>query len=261
MQVVVLRGLRTATTPGGNVPDPVDPKNPLVFTPGSAGYSCCKAVGLSQVFVPAPGTVTAFDVNLPTRNDIAPDPVTGVYVGDFLALQVLRPDVRIPAASDPNFITGGFFPAWQLNEERAGIYGTTGGGILLNADWSPTPGRNDVIPGFGPLRFTNGVLPVQVPGPGTLRVTDARLGRVAANAAALVHAAKKSRRRTRIKPVLKTITTKGTVRIRIKPSKTGRRTLRRKGKLKLKLLLTFTPAGSPSAATATATATLRRASA
>lgn len=259
MQVVVLRGLRSSNTPGGILPDPDDPEQKRrIYTPGSAGYSCCKAVGLSQVFVPAPGTITAFDVNLPTRNDIAPDPTTGVYVGDFLALQVLRPDVRIPAAADPNFITGGFFPAWQLNEERASIYGTTGGGILLNADWSPTPGRGDVIPGFGPLRFANRILPVQVPGPGILRVTDARLGRAAANAAAIAYAARKSSRRSRIKPVLKAITQKGTARVRIRPSKTGLATLRRKGRLKLKLRLTFTPVGSPSAATATVRVTLKR---
>jgi hypothetical protein len=258
MQVVVLRGLRTSNTPGGIILDPNDPEQKRqIFTPGSAGYSCCKAIGLSQVFVPVPGTITAIDVNLPTRNDIAPDPTTGVYVGDFLALQVLRPDVRIPMAADPNFITGGFFPAWQLNEERASIYGITGGGVLLNADWNPTPARGDVIPGFGPIRFTNGVLPVRVPGPGILRVTDARLGRAAANAAALAHAAKKSRRRSRIKPVRLTVTRQGTVRVKIRPSNTGRRTLRRKGKLNLKLLLTFTPAGSPSSATATAKVTLK----
>src|SRR4029078_12737695 len=58
MQVVVLRGLRNANTIRSQ------PGNDYYF-PGSAGYSCCKAVALSQVFVPAPGTVTTVAVNLP----------------------------------------------------------------------------------------------------------------------------------------------------------------------------------------------------
>ena len=93
MQMVVLRGLRD--------PDliPSDPDAGNGF-PGSANYVCCKAVAFSQVFVPTPGTTSTFAVNLPTRNDLAPDPATNKYVGDFLALQVLAPNVRIPAAAD-----------------------------------------------------------------------------------------------------------------------------------------------------------------
>ncbi len=219
MQVVVLRGLRSAK---------VVPSNPDIGFPGSAGYSCCKAVAASQVFTPAPGTVTAIPVNLPTRNDLAPDPTTDLYVGDFLALQILRPDVRIPFAADPGAVAGGWFPAWQANEERAGTYGITGAAILLNGDWNPNPAAGNAVPGLGPVRFTNNVLDVNVPGPGTLRVADAARGVLAANHLAYATAARKRKRKSRIKPVTRTTTKAGTVRVRIRPSKDGKKLLKRR---------------------------------
>jgi hypothetical protein len=250
MQVVVLRGLRNAnTTPSQPGPD-------SLFT-GDAGYACCKAVALSQVFTPAPGTVTAIPVNLPTRNDLAPDPTTGLYVGDFLALQILRPDVRIPFAEDSGAIAGGWFPAWQPNEERAGTYGITGAAILLNGEWTPNPAAGNAVPGLGLVRFTNNVLDVNVPGPGTLRVADAARGVLAANHLAYSTAVRKGRRKSRIKPVTRTTTKAATVRVRIRPSKHGKKLLARRGKLRVKLLVSFTPKGAPSAATKTTTVTLK----
>ena len=193
-------------------------------------------------------------VNLPTRNDLAPDPITGVYVGEFLALQILAPDVRVPVANDPGAIAGGFFPAWQLGgEERAGVYGQTGGAILFNGDWTPTGGADGagIIPGFAVGQFATGALPIQVPGPGILRVTDGALGR----AAALGTAAKK---RSRVIPVVRKVSEAGTVNVRIRPSKTGKRKLRRTGKLRLSLRIAFTPEGSQTPATKTAKVTLKR---
>jgi hypothetical protein len=211
------------------------------------------------VFVPAPGTTSTFAVNLPTRNDLAPDPATNKYVGDFLALQILSPNVRIPAAADPGAIAGGFFPAWQaLGEERAGIYGQTGMAVLFNGDWTPaaTGDPAGALPGFAPGPLINGVMPIRLPGPGILRITDALLrGGAAANDSA---AAKASKRKSRIKPVLRNVTKAGKVRVRIKPSKTGAKALKHKRKLKVKLRITFTPAGSPSSATLTKRVTLKR---
>jgi hypothetical protein len=248
MQAVVLRGLRNPDT----TPSQVGPDS--LFT-GDAGYACCKAVALSQVFTPAPGTVTTIPVNLPTRNDLAPDPTTGLYVGDFLALQVLRPDVRIPFAADPGAIAGGWFPAWQPNEERAGTYGITGAAILLNGEWTPNPAAGNAVPGLGLVRFTNNVLDVNVPGPGTLRVADGARGVLAANH--LATAVRKRGRKSRIKPVTRTTTKAGTVRVRIRPSKHGKKLLKRRRKIRVKLLVTFTPKGAPSAATKTTTVTLK----
>jgi hypothetical protein len=248
MQVVVLRGLRNPNT------TPSQPGNDFLFT-GDAGYACCKAVALSQVFTPAPGAITTVPVNLPTRNDLAPDPTTNVYVGDFLALQVLRPDVRIPFAQDPGAIAGGYFPAWGPNEERAGVYGITGAAILLNGEWNPNAAAGNAIPGLGIVRFTNNILDVNVPGPGTLRVTDATGTVLSANH--LGYVARKRKRKSRIKPVKLTTTKAGTVKVRIRPSKYGKKLLKRKSKLRVKLLVSFTPKGAPSAATSTKTVTLK----
>ena len=96
-------------------------------------------------------------------------------------------------------------------------------------------------------------MPIRVPGPGILRITDALLGRAAANEPAATLA----KRRSRIKPVLRNVTKAGTVRVRIKPSNTGAKTLKRKRRLKVKLRITYTPAGSPSSATVTKAVTLK----
>ena len=231
MQMVVLRGLRD--------PDliPSDPNVGNGF-PGSANYVCCKAVAFSQVFVPTPGTTSTFAVNLPTRNDLAPDPTTNKYVGDFLALQVLSPRTcGYRLRRDAGAIAGGFFPAWRApGEERASIYGQSGMAVLFKGDWTPTGGGDPAgaLPGFTPGPLVNGVMPIRVPGPGILRITDALLGRAAANEPAATLA----KRRSRIKPVLRNVTKAGAVRVRIKPSKAVARTLERKRKLKVKLRIT-----------------------
>jgi hypothetical protein len=59
----------------------------------SVGFACCFWAGQSQVFTPAPNSVTAVPVRLPMRLDF--DDQFGETV-DYLALTVLAPGVPIP---------------------------------------------------------------------------------------------------------------------------------------------------------------------
>jgi hypothetical protein len=126
MQIVVQEALRKD--------NPGDPGHPT--------YACCKAIAASQVFTPPPNS-PAFpvNVNLPVRQDAAPDPNTGYYVDDHLALSVLAPNVPIPASSDPSASLSGWFPAWTVGQERCCPFGTSGATVLFNADWSPAGGK------------------------------------------------------------------------------------------------------------------------
>jgi hypothetical protein len=129
MQIVVEEALRKD--------NPSDPGHPT--------YACCKAINVSQVFTPAANATTPVNVNLQVRQDIAPDPQTGFYVDDHLALSVLAPNVPIPADLDntQTIGTGIWLPAWQAGEERGGsVFGTSGAQILFNAEWSPAPGAD-----------------------------------------------------------------------------------------------------------------------
>jgi len=120
MQVVVEEALRRE--------NPGDPGHPI--------YACCKAIDASQVFTPAPNAVTTVNVNLPVKQSVVPEE-SGYYVDQHLALSVLNPNVPIPASIDPNASVGAWFPAWRVGDERAGFFGTSGGDVLLNADWDP----------------------------------------------------------------------------------------------------------------------------
>jgi hypothetical protein len=104
--------------------------------PGHPNYYCCKAVRASRVFTPKRNRTTTLKVGLPVRQDASPDPHTGYYVDDHLALSVLARNVPIPASYDPNASDSGWFPAWRVNNERAGPYGGAGYVILFNADWN-----------------------------------------------------------------------------------------------------------------------------
>jgi hypothetical protein len=120
MQVVVEQALRQD--------NPGDPGHPI--------YACCQAINASQVFTPAPNGVTQIATNLPVRQDLAPDPSTGIYTDQHLSLSVLAPNVPIPANLDSGSVFGLHFPAWSVGEERAGVYGSQGLNVLLNADWA-----------------------------------------------------------------------------------------------------------------------------
>ncbi len=118
MQIVVEEALRQD--------NPSDPGHPT--------YACCKAINASPVFTPAANATTPVNVNLPVRQDLEPE-ASGYFVDDHLSLSVLDPNVPIPANLDNNASDGLWFPAWQVGQERAGIYGTQGAMILFNADW------------------------------------------------------------------------------------------------------------------------------
>jgi hypothetical protein len=143
MQIVVEQALRKD--------NPGDPGHPI--------YACCKAINASQIFVPAPNAITTVNTNLAVRQDIAPDPNTGFYVDDHLALSVLDPNVPVPANLDnaPNNVLGFWFPAWQVGQERADSYGFGPGAVVLfNAEWVPAPGADQA-----PLEFLRRTLPVR----------------------------------------------------------------------------------------------------
>jgi hypothetical protein len=234
MQVVVEQALRKD--------NPGDPGHPT--------YACCQAVAFSQVFTPQAGTTHVEPVNLPVRQDIAPDPTSGYYVDQHLALSVLARNVPIPASADPNTYLTGWFPAWRSGDERAGGYGTNGFVILFNADWDPAGGGGGAPGiGFGKLRaLRDGTarLPITLPGPGMLGITDDR-----------VAAAAKSKPKARVKRIKRSVAKAGKVTVRIRPSKAGRRTLRRKHKLKVTLRVSFTPSGAKSSAQTTKRLTLK----
>jgi hypothetical protein len=124
MQVVVQQALRK--------------DNPA--SPGNPTYACCQAIRFSQVFTPAANSTTSVRVNLPIRQDISPDPSTGYYVDQHLALSVLAANVPIPAASNPNSGFSIFFPAWAPGDERCCPYGSLGAIVTMNADWQSCSG-------------------------------------------------------------------------------------------------------------------------
>jgi hypothetical protein len=143
MQVVVEEALRKD--------NPSDPGHPT--------YACCKAISASQVFTPAPNAITTVNTNLGVRQDIAPDPNTGFYVDDHLALSVLATNVPVPLNLDnnPNNSLGFWFPAWQVGQERADAYGFGPGAVvLLNAEWVPAPGADK-----SPIEFLRRTFPVR----------------------------------------------------------------------------------------------------
>lgn len=108
--------------------------------PGKPTYACCKLVGLSQVFTPAPNAITEVPVSFHVKQDIAPEE-SGYYVDDHFSLSVLDKEVPIPLAEDPNAGVGIWFPAWQtVGEERASTYGTCCGMVLFNGDWNAVEG-------------------------------------------------------------------------------------------------------------------------
>jgi hypothetical protein len=126
MQVVVEQALRQD--------NPGDPGHPT--------YACCQAVAASQVFTPAPNAVTQVPMRLRVRQDIAPDPRTGIYTDQHLALSVLSGNVQLPVAATPGqtSVLGVWFPAWRVGDERLGPPPSYPGFIaLLNADWVRCP--------------------------------------------------------------------------------------------------------------------------
>ena len=127
MKVVVLRSLRQPNAP----PD--------------GGAACCKLVAETQVFTPAANGITTLPASLPVRHDRTPDPASGLYNFDQLALSVLAPGVPVPAHDTGIYNGTGpvdnvYWPAWQqIGQERADGAGLEGYVVLLNADWEASP--------------------------------------------------------------------------------------------------------------------------
>jgi hypothetical protein len=106
---------------------------------------------------------------------------------------------------------------------------------------TPTlPPSNDfTIPG-GSVTFNNGsaTVTIQVPGPGVVTATESG----SAGASRLATAAKK-KKKALVKPAKAIATKAGPVKLKIKPTKAGKKLLKKKHKLKVKLAITFTPTG------------------
>lgn len=131
MRVVVLEAIRNPNGP------PYDPSQPGT---SSNDVGCCLQVGQSQVFTPAPGTVTTIPVDFAVKNDLQPEQ-GGLYVFDMLGLSVLEDGVQIPV-----YFTGSETPndPNDLIEFPAAASGSStmpddafGFELVMNADWTP----------------------------------------------------------------------------------------------------------------------------
>ena len=112
---------------------------------------------------------------------------------------------------------------------------------ITSAPVPPPPPSNQITRGKLTLNKSNGTgkLAINVPGPGTL--VSVGKGKT-----------------KKVKRTSLTVTTAGTVQLRLKPTGTGRKVLNSKGKLKTRIDVTFTPTGG-SAATQTYKVTLKKA--
>jgi hypothetical protein len=104
----------------------------------------------------------------------------------------------------------------------------------------PSPPSNSFTIG-SKIVFKNGqtVLTINVPGPGTLSV--APVGAKASRVASI--AKKKKKKPALIKSVKRKVTKAGKVKITLKPTKAGKKVLKKKHKLSAKMRITFTPTG------------------
>jgi hypothetical protein len=110
-----------------------------------ADPACCFPVGASEVFTPAPNSITTVPMNVRVRHDT--DPASGINNYDHIAISVLAPDVPIPAyyTGDQSLSapTGGaFYPHYTPGTERTtGMFGVVGFQTLINADLDPSAPR------------------------------------------------------------------------------------------------------------------------
>ena len=102
----------------------------------------------------------------------------------------------------------------------------------------PPPPPNDIsVPG-GSVTFRNGAatITVQVPGPGTLTAGQAPAAGASRRAVA-------SAKRKLIKPAKAIAKQAGAVTLKLRPTKAGKKQLRKRGRIKVSLAVTFTPTG------------------
>jgi hypothetical protein len=114
MRVVVLRAMRVAST---------------------GAYVCCTARSTTAAFTPRRNQITTLNVNLPVVQSRVPN-AFGVYIDDHLALSMLNGNTVIPFNVDNGGTSlSGWYPRWQVGQERTGPYGTSGGMILMRMRW------------------------------------------------------------------------------------------------------------------------------
>jgi hypothetical protein len=101
---------------------------------------------------------------------------------------------------------------------------------------APPPDGDDILPSndFEIVGLKKKKLTLDVPGPGTVEVTDA----AEANARRVTAAAKK-----RLKPSSATATAAGEVTVKLKLNRKAKKKLKEKGKVKVNAAITFTPTG------------------
>jgi hypothetical protein len=121
----------------------------------------------------------------------------------------------------------------------------------------PPPPPSNAITIGSKIVFKSGVtvLSITVPGPGQLVVAPSTAGARAAARGA--EAAKKKKKPVLVKTAKLTVKAAGVVKVSIKPTKAGKKVLRKKGRIKQKMRITFTPTGG-TASVHTKTITIKR---
>ncbi len=179
-------------------------------------------------------------------------PVYSVSPSDILAT-VFRTNAGDPQALSPITITTDLTPfAGQTVRLRIAEVdnlsffnaGADAVSITSIAPSPPPPPPSNLFE-FGKLLLNKkkgtGRLQVKVPGPGTLTLVDVRATVVNAGAGV------KAPRSNRVKRATVLAAGPGTAILKVRPTATGRKALKRNGKLKFKALVTFTPNGGTAA--------------
>lgn len=125
----------------------------------SAG--CCSVVNATPVFTPTANSVTTIPVNWATEADNSPNPKSGIYAFDLVALSV-GAGVALPVAPQTNASDTFWAPACP---SAAGTECDEYGGderyvVTMNADWTPNAGATNPTP---PVPNPNPVTPHPVP--------------------------------------------------------------------------------------------------
>jgi hypothetical protein len=235
---------------------------------GTQGIACCTTVAESQVFVPQPNSVNTVAVNMPMVNTVELIDNEQIEVVDYLGITLLSPASSLPLnfAQGSTAIGSQFIPALRNGQTGAGP-GTFNARVLVNAEFQPA--------GSGPLpptpvaltnpfavarqvellrRGTLAQLAATVPGPGVLRAGSRARARVAmASAAAETAGAQSSAKRKArgravpkrklVKAARVSVRKAGSVKIKVRLNRWGRKLLAKRGRLKLPITLTYTPSG------------------